>query len=205
MPIAPLEKFGLGGLMTDQPREALDLQYFDDGLNLRPIDGAVSGVFDFDLTDTRIRLFQNISDGADYTTNVPSMKPYDIAQWTRAGTEYLDIIAVGLDSSDNGIIYITGKDADPAVITSCNFVYPFTYDPINGFNTFIFNEVAIVNPTTTGPMYSFDRENFYSLPNWFGEPIGGLLTAVSQYTVYSVANVVDDDWSSLGGSKCCSW
>jgi hypothetical protein len=200
MPIAPLEKFGLGGLNTDLPREALSTTYFDDGLDMRPFDDALRGVFDWETAETRIRLFQLITDGAEYTTDVLSIKPIEIAQWTRSGTDYLDILTVGLDSGDLGEIYITGEDEDPAVITACSFVNPFTYDPTTGLNAFIFNELAIVNPTTVGPMYSFDRDNFYSLPNWFGEPIGSVLTATSQYSVYQIVTVLDPDWVDVGGS-----
>ena len=199
MPIAPLEKFGLGGLITDQPKESLDLSFFDDGLNMRPLDGAVTGVFDFVTDDSRIRLFQDSAEGSPWDEDLTSIKPYEIVQWTRAGTEYLDVLTVGLDASENGVIYVTGNDSDPAVVATCATVYPFTYSPQYGFNAFIFNEVAIVNTVNAPPMYSFDRENFYQLPNFFGEPVGPVLTAVSQYTVYKIANIVSEDWSSIGG------
>lgn len=199
MPIAPLEKFGLGGLITDLPREALSMTYFDQGLDMRPFDDALRGVFTWDTSDTRTRLFQLNADGAEYASDEISMKPIEIAQWTRAGTDFLDILTVGLTGADAGEIYITGGDEDPAVITPCNFVNAFTYDPITGLNAFIFNELAVVNPTTTGPMYSFDRTNFYSLPNWFGEPTGSALTATSQYSVYQITTVTLADWTSVGG------
>ena len=200
MPIAPLEKFGLGGLITDQPRESLDLMYFDDGLDLRPDDGSLTGVFDFNTADSRLRLFQNDADGPDYPGDVTSIRPIELAQWTKAGTEFLDVLTVGLDNLGNGQIYVTGNNKDPAVVTSCSPVFSFTYDQNYGFNAFIFNEVAIVNPVTEPPMYSFDRENFYRLPNFFGEPTGGTLTAINQYVVYRIETVTDTDWSSVGGS-----
>jgi len=200
MPIAPLEKFGLGGLITDQPRESMDLTYFDDGLNMRANNGALTGVFDFDEDDLRVRLFQLNTDGAEYTSDIATIKPIEISQWTKAGTEYLDILTVGLDVSNAGSVYVTGGNEDPAVITACNLVYPFTYDQDYGLNSFIFNEVAILNTVTAPPMYSFDRENFYQLPNFFGEPVGSALTAVSQYTVYQITTVTTDDWTSIGGS-----
>jgi hypothetical protein len=200
MPIAPLEKFGLGGLITDLPREALSTTYFDQGLDMRPFDEALRGVFDWDTADTRTRLFQLSTDGAAYASTIASTKPLTIAQWTKSGTDFLDILTVGVSTGDAGQIYVTGGDADPAIITESSFPNAFTYDPATGFNAFIFNELAIVNPTTAGPMYSFDRGvNFYDLPNWFGEPTGSAITATSLYSVYYIESIVLNDWSTVGG------
>jgi len=199
MPIAPLQKFGLGGLITDQPKESLDLTYFDDGLNLRSDDGAISGVYTFDEDDLRLRLFQLAVDGEPYEFDTETINPVYITQWTQAGIEYLDVLTVGLNAVDAGKVYITGGNQDPAVVSLCSTVYNFTYEPLYGFNSFIFNEVAVLNTVTAPPMYSFDRENFYQLPNFFGEPIGLDLTAIDVHTVYSISTVTQEDWSSVGG------
>lgn len=199
MPIAPLPKFGLGGLITDQPKESLDLTYFDDGLNMRSDDGALTGVYSFDDDDLRLRLFQLAIDGVDYPSDISTINPIYLTQWTQAGIEYLDVLTVGLDNGDAGKVYITGGDNDTAIVNSCTTFYPFTYDPIYGFNSFIFNEVAILNTVTAPPMYSFDRENFWQLPNFFGEPTGADLTEVNIHNVYSISVVTDPDWTSIGG------
>jgi len=199
MPIAPLENIGLGGLLTDMPKESLDLTYWDTGLDMRSYEGALRGVPDFDTNAASVRLYQNASDGVDYTTNEVSIKPLEIAQWTSAGTDQVDILTIGVDELDVGTIYLTGQGFDPAVVTELNKVTAFSYDPKFGIQAFVFNEIAVLNTTTAQPMYSFDKENFYTIPNWFGESTGADITNVSQYTVYQVSIVTTDDWSSIGG------
>lgn len=199
MPIAPLENIGLGGLNTDQPKESLDLVYWDTGLDMRSYEGALRGVPDFDTNVPTVRLYQNTTDGPDYPTNEVSIRPIEIAQWTSAGTDQVDMLTIGLDNVDSGVIYLTGQGFDPAGVSELNKVTTFTYDPNFGIQAFVFNEIAVLNATTAWPMYSFDKETFYTLPNWFGEVTGAEITAVSQYTVYSISTVTTADWSSIGG------
>lgn len=199
MPVAPLENIGMGGLNTDQPKESLDLLFWDTGLNMRSYEGALRGVPDFDTSVDTVRLYQNTTDGPDYPTNEVSIRPIVITQWTAAGTDQVDLVTIGLDASDNGTIYLTGQGGDPAIVSEFTFPYSITYDQRFGMQAFVFNEVCVANVTTAAPMYSFDRQNFYPLPNWFGEEIGSDLTAVSQYTVYKITTVTTSDWSSIGG------
>lgn len=200
MAIVPLENFGLGGLNSDQPRESLSLEFFDQGLNMKSDDGSLQGVPKWDTDLTRARLYQ-IAGGATYPDEVKSMRPVSVSQWTKAGVEYLDLVVAGEDVNNNGVIYVTGGNKTPAVVKNQNLPHSFTYDENLGFNSFIFNEVSIFNPGTAGPMYNFDRENYYPLPNWFGEPIGAAITAITQYDVYRVESVVTADWTSIGGSS----
>ncbi len=200
MPIVPIENLGLGGLSTDLPKESLGMEYFDVGLNMRPYEGSLRGVPLWDEDVSTIRLFQNMTDGPEYPVDLVSIRPIEITQWTAAGVDQIDVLTLGLDNTDGGVIYITGGGEDPSVVSELNSFYSFEYDQKFGWQAFIFNEVAIINTTTAPPMYSFDRENTYMLPNFFGEAIGSALTAVSQYTVYVVETVVDADWSSIGGS-----
>lgn len=200
MSIQPLENIGRGGLTTDQPKESLDLAFWDEGLDLRSLDGSLRGVPDFDTAVDTIRLFQNTTDGPEYTTNVVSMRPLVIAQWTQAGSDQVDILTLGLDNIDGGLVYITGGGEDPAVVDVVATVEAFTYNQKFGMQAFVFNEIGVINTTTAPPMYSFDRSDFYILPNWFGEEKGSALTAVSIYTVYSITTVTTVDWSSIGGS-----
>jgi hypothetical protein len=199
MAIVPLENFGLGGLNSDQPRESLSLEFFDQGLNMKSDDGSLQGVPKWDTDLTRARLYQ-IAGGATYPDEVKSMRPVSVSQWTKAGVEYLDLVTAGEDVNGDGVIYVSGGNKIPAVVKNQNLPHSFTYDESIGFNSFIFNEVSIFNPGTAGPMYNFDRTNYYPLPNWFGEPIGSPITAITQYDVYRVETVVGSDWSSVGGS-----
>lgn len=199
MPVAPLQNIGMAGLNTDQPKESLDLQFWDTGINMRSFEGALIGVPSFDTSPDTVRLFQNTTDGPDYPTDEVSIRPIEIAQWTAAGSDQVDMIVVGLDNSDAGTVYLVGGGYDPAGVTEFTFPYSITYDQKFGMQAFVFNEVAIVNVTTAAPAYSFNRTDFYPLPNWFGEPVGSALTAVSQYTVYYIESVTADDWSSIGG------
>lgn len=199
MPIAPLENIGLGGLNTDMPNESLQMMFWDDGLDMRSFEGALRGVPDFDTDVATVRLYQNTTDGPDYPTNEVSIRPIEITQWTSAGETQVDMLTIGLDNADSGAIYLTGRGFDPAGVEELNKAYSFTYDQEFGFQSFIFNEVAILNPTTEPPMYCFDKATFRKLPNWFGEPIGAAATAVSEFEVYYIASVTADDWSSIGG------
>jgi len=200
MPIAPLENVGKGGLNTDQPRESLDLSFWDTGLDMRSFEGALTGVPDFTTVVDTVRLFQNTTDGGSYPTNIVSIRPIEIVQWTAAGTDEVNILTIGLDNTDTGEVQITGGGLDPAVVTEPTTTYTFTYDQRYGMQAFIFNEIAVLNTTTTGPMYSFDREVFYPLPNWFGEVTGSAITTLVQYDVYTVETIVSPDWTSVGGT-----
>jgi len=200
MPIAPLQSIGMAGLNTDQPRESLDLQFWDTGLNMRSYEGALVGVPDFDTDVDTLRLYQNTTDGPDYPTNEVSIRPIEIAQWTAAGTDQVDLLTIGLDNSDGGVVYLVGGGHDPASIVDFVLPYTITYDQQFGMQAFAFNEVGILNVTTAGPMYSFDRANFHPLPNWFGEAIGSAVTAITQYNVYQITTVTADDWSTIGGT-----
>lgn len=200
MPIAPLENIGLGGLITDMPKESLELTYWDTGLDMRSYEGSLRGVPDFDTNVATVRLYQNTTDGPDYPTNEVSIRPIEIAQWTSAGTDQVDILTIGLDNVDSGVIYLSGQGFDPAGVSELAKVSTFTYDPKFGIQAFVFNEIAVLNTTTAQPMYSFDKETFYTLPNWFGEATGSDITAISQYTVYQITIVTTVDWSSVGGS-----
>lgn len=199
MPIAPLENVGLGGLNTDQPKESLPMMHWDAGLDMRSFEGALRGVPAFDTNVATVRLYQNTTDGPSYPTNEVSIRPIQITQWTSAGESQVDILTMGLDNVDSGEIYITGRGFNPAGVTKMNKAYTFTYDQNFGFDAFIFNELAVVNPVTEPPMYSFDKDTFYKLPNFFGEPIGSALTAVSEFEVYRIETVVAADWTSIGG------
>ena len=200
MPIAPLQSIGMAGLNTDQPRESLDLQFWDTGLNMRSFEGALTGVPDFDTDVDTVRLFQNTTDGPDYPSNEVTIRPIEIAQWTAAGTDQVDLVTMGLNNSDSGVVYVVGGGNDPASIIDMVLPTTFEYDQQYGWQAFAFNEVVVINPTTAGPMYSFDRATFYPLPNWFGWRIGSSITTLTQYNVYKVTNVVDEDWSSVGGT-----
>jgi len=199
MPVAPLENIGMGGLNTDQPRESLDILFWDTGLDMRSYEGALEGVPDFDTDVDTVRLYQNTTDGPDYPTDEVSIRPLEITQWTQAGTDQVDLVVVGLDNLDAGTVYLVGQGNDPATVSEFTFPYTIDYDQRYGIHAFVFNEVCVLNTTTAGPMYSFDRENFYPLPNWFGEAIGSAQTTTTQYNVYQVETVAADDWTSVGG------
>jgi len=204
MPIAPLENLGMGGLNTDQPKESLDLQFWDTGLDMRSFEGALEGVPSFDTDVDTVRLYQNMTDGAEYPTDEVSIRPIEIAQWTGAGTDQVDLVTMGLDNSDAGTIYLVGQGEDPAEVSEFTFPYTLDYDPKFGWQGFAFNEIFVANTATAGPMYSFDRTDFYPLPNWFGEAIGSPQTTLIQYDVYQITTVTTSDWSSVGGSTSAS-
>ena len=46
MPRIELGEVGIRGLNSDTPAQKLNLDTFADGINLRPFDGALQGVFD---------------------------------------------------------------------------------------------------------------------------------------------------------------
>ena len=47
MPTIPLQNLGIKGLNTDVPAQALSPENFSDGLNMRPSDGSLQGVYKF--------------------------------------------------------------------------------------------------------------------------------------------------------------
>jgi len=200
MPVAPLENVGMGGLNTDQPKESLDLAFWDTGLDMRTFEGALRGVPDFNTDVDTVRLYQNMTDGPDYPANYETIRPIEIIQWTAAGTNQVDILTIGLDEFDACQVKIVGGGEDPAVVTEPSTVYSFTYNQQYGLQAFTFNEIAVINPTTEGPMYSFDRSTFYPLPNWFGEETGSAKTTLVQFDVYRAEAITDPDWSAIGGS-----
>ena len=197
MPTIPIEKLGLGGLNTDNPKETMDLAFFDKGNNMRSKEGGLIGVNSWNTEDASVRLFQQLS-GTIYPVELESIRPYSSIQWTLSGSPELQMLTAGIDDAGDGAIYLTGGGRDNGVVSDFTLPYAFDYNISNGFNSFIFNEVAIFNPTTEGPMYSNDRENFYRLPNWFGEMDGVTLTTVTDKEVYQITTVILADWSSVG-------
>ena len=109
MPKTPRIPLGLKGLNTDIPSHSLPLDFFNAGTNVRSFNGALQGVNSFSA-NTSISFKTSNS---DIFAGV-----YDAAQFTPAGSEYYNIIALV-------------KDETPLLVftysNSVNYFYEDTY------------------------------------------------------------------------------
>jgi hypothetical protein len=208
MPIVPLEGFGVGGLITDVPKESMSMQFFDECLNMKSKYGELTGVASFDIsTDTlgKLRTWTDTNDGASYADNL-SIKPADITQWTRGSETYLDVLTLGYTSGGSGVIYLIGGeegvgDADKSNISVLTSEYGFTYNSA-GTQTpysFIFNEMCILDLEGKAPQYSNDKAVFQRIPNWLSESYGSTTTTIVAGNIYEIAVNTDPNWSAYGG------
>jgi hypothetical protein len=181
------------------PRESLDTKFFDEGINLRGKSGALRGVPSWNKTNTKIRTFQNNSDGSLYTSDIASIKPVSVTQWSRSGTEYLDVVTVGIDGSSICHVHLLGGNLDPATQIEMTIAHPITYDTSWGIDNFIFNEMSIINGKNAPPQYSDDKIGYDRIPNWLSESYGSPITSISDKLQYEITTVTLTDWSSVGG------
>jgi len=179
-PITPL---GLKGLITDVPSQSLSLDYFDSGSNMRPINGALSGVNSF-ADET------NISFG---TTPNAVQGIYDAVQFTPAGSSYYNIFALVKNGStftvrgysQNNSQFSGSQTTTVNVASVTAWAGSNQYSTEYGSDMLIFNEVLIVNLGTHVPMMlASEAGNFANITNW---PTSNDLTGgtVSGQTMYA--------------------
>ena len=130
------------GLITDQPSDSIPTAAWSKALNVRCKDNSVQGV----------NLFETMSIPLP-TGFTGTMKPVAVTQWTRAGSGALELaFIVSFDGSNRGFVFLYNgtTTVDITGLSGLNFDVDDNYPP----QIFVFNEVLIVNPGTSQPMYS---------------------------------------------------
>jgi len=136
MPRIKLGEVGIGGLNSDTPAQKQDLTTFARGLNMRPFDNSLQGVFDLTKTSTA----NNIGGGADNISVTPR-NVYAMSQWTPTG------------SSEFNVIYMYENDSD-----GLNLTFQIVDDILNPTTT------QVVGSSTLTPMDDNDRFNIDLFP-----------------------------------------
>ena len=90
MPIIPLQNLGIKGLNTDVPPQALSPENFSVGLNMRPADGSLQGVYKFP---------------SSFDTNLTGSSARNVlaaTQWTPVGSDSFNLAY--LYESSSGVV-----------------------------------------------------------------------------------------------------
>ncbi|QBQ72836.1 putative structural protein [Roseobacter phage CRP-7] len=180
MPTIPLQNLGIKGLNTDVPPQALSPENFSEGLNMRPSDGSLQGVYKFpDNFDTNV-------------TGATARNIYALAQWTPVGSDSFNL-AYLYESSPNVISFQISQDILNPISSSSSVTAVTNLSNAGrfGFDFFPFNGVLIVNDGINQPIRISNNgteaaPNYQSLflSNWFS----GLADGSAQEAV--VANRV---------------
>ena len=169
MPTIPLQNLGIQGLNTDVPAQALSPENFSDGLNMRPSDGSLQGVYKFPTA---------------FDTNVTGNSARNVlaaTQWTPVGSDNFNL-AYLYESSSGVVSFQVSQDVlNP--ISSASSVTATTNLSLNGrfgFDFFTFNGVIIVNDGINQPIRISNNgteasPNYQSLylANWFSGAADG--------------------------------
>lgn len=164
MPTIPLQNLGIKGLNTDVPAQALSPENFSAGLNLRPADGSLQGVYKFPTAfDTN-------------TTGSTARNVLALAQWTPIGSDSFNLAYLWKNPANNVITFQVSNDVTSALQSGSG--YFATTDLVEntrfGFDFFAFNGVLIINDgvnqpirvTNNGTESSPNYQALY-LANWY--------------------------------------
>jgi len=169
MPTIPLQNLGIKGLNTDVPPQALSPENFSEGLNMRPSDGSLQGVYKFpDNFDTNV-------------TGATARNVLAMTQWTPVGSDSFNL-AYLYESSPNVVSFQISQDILNPISSSSNVnaVTNLSLSGRFGFDFFTFNGVIIVNDginqpirisnngTEAAPVY----QSLY-LANWYSGALDG--------------------------------
>ena len=148
MPRIELGEVGIRGLNSDTPAQKLNLDTFADGINLRPFDGALQGVFDFTK--------DGISDNIGAPGNNRDI--YAMSQWTPTGSTNLNVVYIFDSSGDDGMdlsFQVINNVTDPGAsqISGASFgPTPFIDENERfGIDLFPFNDIIVFNDGTETP------------------------------------------------------
>jgi hypothetical protein len=164
MPTIPLQNLGIKGLNTDVPAQALSPENFSEGLNLRPADGSLQGVYKFpDSFDVN-------------TTGAASRNVLAITQWTPVGSDSFNLAYLWKNPSDNVITLQVSNDVESSLPTDTGYYAATTLveNTRFGFDFFPFNGVLIINDGISQPIRVSNNgteaaPNYQALyiSNWF--------------------------------------
>jgi len=169
MPIIPLQNLGIKGLNTDVPPQALSPENFSVGLNMRPADGSLQGVYKFP---------------SSFDTNLTGSSARNVlaaTQWTPVGSDSFNL-AYLYESSSGVVSFQISQDILNPISAASN-VTASTNLSINGrfgFDFFTFNGVIIVNDGINQPIRISNNGTEVSpnyqalfLANWFSGNLDG--------------------------------
>jgi len=109
MPKTPRIPLGLKGLNTDIPSHSLPLDFFNAGTNVRSFNGALQGVNSF-VADSSLGDFSVTSESASV------VGIYDAAQFTPAGSEYFNVIALVKHNDNSFKFKAYSSDSNTATV-----------------------------------------------------------------------------------------
>ena len=151
MPRIELGEVGIGGLNSDTPAQKQSLTTFARGLNMRPFDGSLQGVFDMTRTDNA----NNIGGGQAVNTGANPRNIYAMTQWTPTGEDTLNFVYLyetdsdGLNLTFQIVEDIT--DSGSTSITGSTAVTPLDDNARFNIDLFPFNDIVIANDGASTP------------------------------------------------------
>jgi len=168
MPTIPLQNLGIKGLNTDVPAQALSPENFSDGLNMRPSDGSLQGVYKFPTA---------------FDTNVTGSSARNVlaaTQWTPVGSDNFNL-AYLYESSSGVVSFQVSQDVlNPISSSGVNATTNLSLNGRFGFDFFTFNGVIIVNDGINQPIRISNNgteasPNYQSLflSNWYSGAANG--------------------------------
>ena len=180
---------GSKGLNRDFPSYSLPTDFFDDGLNMRFKDGSIQACPRMLAKDNQ---------------PITGMNPIVATQYIPSGTTYINSVVTGLVASGQDYVLRTQFSTSGPTQGVVTIGYPTTlpvapaYDPEYGIDSFVFNQLHILNTKNTVPLYfnANAQTNVYNeLPNWIRTPYstihtqGVMITNVVKSTVDNSATL----------------
>lgn len=151
MPRLQLGEVGIGGLNSDTPAQKQDLTTFARGINMRPFDGSLQGVFDITKTDNA----NNIGGGQTVNTGSTPRNLYAMSQWTPTGSSSLNFVYLYETDSDGlNLTFQIVEDLTNSASTGISGSTTATpLDDNSRFNIdlFPFNDIIIANDGASTP------------------------------------------------------
>ena len=143
MPRQNLGPVGIKGLNSDTPAQKLDLSNFTRGLNMRPFDGSLQGVFNFTANDTAA----NIECGTAGTKDI-----YAMTQWTPTGSRQFNLGYLHLEGTGLEFQLVNDLTLPAPTIRGAMAPTDVSTNPRFGVDLFAFNDVLIVNDGVNQPI-----------------------------------------------------
>ena len=206
MPLVTLQNIGLQGLNSDTPSQSLDVTEFSDGIDLRPFDGSLQGVYDFGRVDENVNGPDDDQEGGNI--NLGTIRNiYAMTQWTKSGENVLNVAYLfDSDGDGNNLTFQIVRDLDSdgsEFISGATAMTPTDDNSRFGIDMFVFNDIVIINGGQNHPVWLMENNGAYSaqlLPGW---PSGSVdsVTDGGRYVVLSRDTLTAQEFSDISGDS----
>lgn len=172
-----LGPIGINGLNEDTPSFSLDPSHFNGGINMRPFDGSLQGVYSFGAADSNL-----IPSTGNTSNNI-----YGLTQWTRSGSNELNLAYVhGNNPSALEVTVVEDITGVGNIMSGSTTTFSLDFNTRFDIDVFSFNDVLIINDGMSTPKfirYSDSPGTSIAIPSpatitgWFPDVSGTPVTA----------------------------